>query len=105
MFLDLWHPNLVPLNDTVNQLVHTEEGGSVRDVMAGGKFRLRDGVVPGVDRRLPRRRAQQAAERLRAVNAARRELAERLAPHVERFCLGLKGAAYPPRMVPVGDVI
>ena len=49
MFLDLDHVNLVPLNNAVNQLVNTEDGAAVRDVMIGGRFVLRDGVLPGLD--------------------------------------------------------
>ncbi len=49
VFLDLDHVNLVPLNDAVNQLVNTEDGAAVRDVMIGGRFVLRDGVLPGLD--------------------------------------------------------
>ena len=62
VFLDLDHVNLVPLNNAVNQLVNTEDGAAVRDVMIGGRYVLRDGVLPGLDwpriapvRALPRR--------------------------------------------------
>ena len=37
VFLDLGHPNWIPLNDPTNQLVHTEDGGAVRHVMIGGR--------------------------------------------------------------------
>ena len=43
MFLDLDHVNLVPLNNAAQQLVNTEDGAAVRDVMVGGRFVLRDG--------------------------------------------------------------
>ena len=39
VFLDLDHVNLVPLNSAVNQLVNTEDGAAVRDVMVGGAVR------------------------------------------------------------------
>ncbi len=35
--------NLVPLNNAAQQLVNGEDGTSVRDVMVGGEFVLRDG--------------------------------------------------------------
>ncbi len=38
VFLDLDHVNLVPLNNAANQLVNTEDGAAVRDVMIGGRF-------------------------------------------------------------------
>ncbi len=105
VFLDLDHPNLVPLNHAVNQLVHSEDGGAVRDVMVGGRWALRDGTVLGVDWPSMARRARAAADRLRTATAPARTLAERLEPHVTRFCIGMRGAELPPRMVPVGDVI
>jgi hypothetical protein len=49
VFLDLDSVNLVPLNNAVQQLVNTEDGASVRDVMIGGRFVLRDGVLTGID--------------------------------------------------------
>src|SRR5487761_860216 len=35
VMLDLDHPNWLPLNDPVNQLVHSEDGGAVASVMIG----------------------------------------------------------------------
>jgi len=88
-FLDLDHVNLVPLNNAVNQLVNTEDGAAVRDVMIGGRYVLKDGVLPGLDWPSVARRARAAAERLAEENAPAREAAERLAPLVTHFCVGL----------------
>ena len=49
VFLDLDHVNLVPLNNAAQQLVNGEDGAAVRDVMVGGDFVLRDGVLTGID--------------------------------------------------------
>ena len=49
VFLDLGHPNWIPLNDPTNQLVHTEDGGAVRDVMIGGRLVVKDHRVTTVD--------------------------------------------------------
>jgi 5-methylthioadenosine/S-adenosylhomocysteine deaminase len=93
-FLDLHHVNLVPLNNAVQQLVNAEDGMAVRDVMVGGRFVLRDGVLPGLDWPRIVSRAGEAAARLTAANAAAREAAERLAPVVDHFCLGLGRCAH-----------
>lgn len=89
VFLDLDHVNLVPLNNAVNQLVNTEDGAAVRDVMIGGRFVLKDGVLPGLDWPGIARRARDAATRLSAANAEARLATERLAPVVSHFCVGL----------------
>ncbi len=94
VFLDLDHVNLVPLNNAVNQLVNTEDGAAVRDVMIGGKFVLKDGVLPGLDWKRIVSRARDAASRLTEANAQARPLAERLAPVVNHFCVGLGRCAH-----------
>jgi cytosine/adenosine deaminase-related metal-dependent hydrolase len=81
--------NLVPLNNAVNQLVNGEDGGAVRDVMIGGRFVLRDGVLANLDWPAIASRARDAAARLAEANAGAREAAERLAPVVSHFCVGL----------------
>jgi 5-methylthioadenosine/S-adenosylhomocysteine deaminase len=93
-FLDLDHVNLVPLNNPVNQLVNTEDGAAVRDVMIGGRFVLRDGALPGLDWPLIATRARNAADRLAEANAAAKDAAERLAPVVSHFCVGLGRCAH-----------
>lgn len=94
VFLDLEHVNLVPLNDAVNQLVNTEDGAAVRDVMVGGRFVLKDGLLPGLDWPAVVSRAKEAAARLASANTGAREAAERLAPVVSHFCLGLGRCAH-----------
>jgi guanine deaminase len=94
VFLDLDNVNLVPLNNAVNQLVNTEDGSAVRDVMIGGRFVLRDGVLPGIDWPRIATRARDAAARLAEANAASRATAESLAPVVNHFCVGLGRCAH-----------
>jgi guanine deaminase len=94
VFLDLDHVNLVPLNNAVNQLVNAEDGAAVRDVMIGGRFVLRDGVLPGLDWASIASRARNAAARLAEANADGRAAAERLAPVVSHFCVGLGRCAH-----------
>ena len=94
VFLDLDHVNLVPLNSAVNQLVNTEDGTAVRDVMVGSKFVLRDGALPGLDWPRIAARARSAAARLAEANAGARRAVESLAPVVNHFCVGLGRCAH-----------
>jgi guanine deaminase len=88
-FMDLDHVNLVPLNNAAQQLVNAEDGMAVRDVMVGGMFVLRNGELPGLDWPGIVTRAREAAARLTEANAAMKQAAERLAPVVNHFCVGL----------------
>jgi 5-methylthioadenosine/S-adenosylhomocysteine deaminase len=94
VFLDLDHVNLVPLNNAINQLVNTEDGAAVRDVMIGGRVVLKDGVLPGLDWKRIVSRARDAAARLAEANASARPMAESLAPVVNHFCVGLGRCAH-----------
>lgn len=85
-FLDLDHINWLPLNNVANQLVWTEDGSAVRDVMVGGAWKLRDGKVLGLDEAKLARDAREAATRLTAANAATREWCDKIAPHVACHC-------------------
>jgi len=84
--LDLTHVNWAPFNDAANQLVWTEDGSAVIDVMVGGAWKLRDRRVLGLDEVKLARDANAAAERLRSVNAETRAWAQEIAPHVACHC-------------------
>jgi guanine deaminase len=86
VFLDTTHINWAPFNDAANQLVFTEDGSAVRDVMVGGDWKLRDRVVLGLDEAKLASQAQEAAERLRALNAPLRGWCEAIAPHIACHC-------------------
>ena len=94
VFLDLGHPNWIPLNDPTNQLVHTEDGSAVRDVMIGGRMVVKDRRVTTVDLAALRRDAEAARQRLVEVNAPLQALYERVAPVVGRYCPGLAHMPY-----------
>jgi 5-methylthioadenosine/S-adenosylhomocysteine deaminase len=94
VFLDLAHVNWLPLNDATNQLVHTEDGGAVTHVMIGGRMIVKDRRVTTVDVAALARAAEAARERLARVNAPGKELYERLATIVGRFCPGLAHTPY-----------
>jgi 5-methylthioadenosine/S-adenosylhomocysteine deaminase len=94
VFLDLEHPNWIPLNDPTNQLVHTEDGSGVRHVMVGGRMIVQDCRLTTVDLAALRREAEAARQRLAEVNAPTKALYERLAPVVGAFCPGLAHMPY-----------
>ena len=94
VMLDLDHPNWLPLNDPVNQLVHTEDGTAVASVMIGGRLVVENRRVLTVD--LPRlcQRVEAARERLAAANADNRRLYDALEPVVGSHCPGMARAPY-----------
>jgi 5-methylthioadenosine/S-adenosylhomocysteine deaminase len=94
VMLDLGHPNWLPFNDPVNQLVHSEDGTAVASVMIGGRMVVEDHRVLTVDLGGLRRRAEAARERLAAANADNRRLYEALEPVVGSHCPGLARAPY-----------
>jgi guanine deaminase len=89
VLLDTQHINWSPFNDAANQLVWTEDGSAVTDVMIGGDWKLRDRVVLGLDEAKLSREANAAAERLRGINAETRAWCEDVAPHVACHCRAL----------------
>lgn len=89
VLLDLSHINWAPLNDAANQLVWTEDGSAVTDVMVAGAWKLRDRKVLGLDEAKLARDAQAAADRLRAANTGMRDWCDAIAPHVACHCRAL----------------
>jgi len=94
VMLDLDHPNWLPLNDPVNQLVHTEDGTAVASVMIGGRLVVDNRRVTTVDLDGLRTRVAEARERLAAANADYRRLYQALEPVVGSHCPGLARAPY-----------
>ena len=72
VLLDLDHPNWLPLNDPVNQLVHCEDGTAVHSVMIGGRMVVENHRILTVDLERLRDRAAAARDRLAAANADNR---------------------------------
>src|SRR6185437_6542083 len=87
VMLDLDHPNWLPFNDPVNQLVHTEDGTAVASVMIGGRLVIDNRRVVTVDLGRPR-------ARLAVANADHRRLYEALEPIVGSYCPGLARTPY-----------
>jgi 5-methylthioadenosine/S-adenosylhomocysteine deaminase len=94
VMLDLDHPNWLPLNDPVNQLVHAEDGTAVDSVMIGGKLVVQNRKPVGIDLAKLRERAEAARERLYAANADNRALYAALEPVVGSYCPGLARMPY-----------
>jgi guanine deaminase len=94
VMLDLDHPNWMPLNDPVNQLVHCEDGTAVDSVMIGGRMVVQNRRPVGVDLAALRERAEAARERLYAANADNRRLYAALEPVVGSYCPGLARTPY-----------
>jgi 5-methylthioadenosine/S-adenosylhomocysteine deaminase len=94
VMLDLDHPNWLPLNDPVNQLVHCEDGTAVESVMIGGRLVVANRRVLTVDLARLRDRVAEARERLAAANVDNRNLYQALEPVVGSHCPGLAAAPY-----------
>jgi 5-methylthioadenosine/S-adenosylhomocysteine deaminase len=94
VLLDLDHPNWLPFNDPVNQLVHCEDGNAVDSVMIGGRMVVEHRRVVTIDLDRLRARVAEARDRLAAANAANRRLYEALEPVVGSYCPGLARAPY-----------
>jgi guanine deaminase len=94
VMLDLDHPNWLPLNDPVNQLVHTEDGTAVASVMIGGRLIVENRRLLTVDLDQLRDRVAAARERLAAANADNRKLYQALEPVVGSYCPGLARTPY-----------
>jgi 5-methylthioadenosine/S-adenosylhomocysteine deaminase len=94
VMLDLDHPNWLPLNDPVNQLVHCEDGTAVDSVMIGGRLVVANRRVLTVDMARLRDRVAEARERLAAANVDNRKLYQALEPVVGSHCPGLAAAPY-----------
>jgi guanine deaminase len=97
VFLDLAHPNWMPMNGTVNQLIHAEDANAVRHVMVGGRFILRDRRLLTLDLARLAAEAEAARARLEAQTADRRELFALLDPVVRSFCPAFAAQPYPVR--------
>ena len=86
---------LRPLNDVMGSLVYVETGAAVDTVLVDGRVVVRGGRVLTVDEDRLRARAQEAADRIRAKNAAAWTLAAELAPYLSTACRAAAAAPYP----------
>ena len=89
VFLDLHAIHWMPLNDPANQVVLTEDGTGVRDVMVGGRVVVRNGRHVGTDLAALALQAEAARAEMVEAHADGRYLAQALEQAVGRFCIGL----------------
>ena len=94
VFLDLMSINWIPVNNPVNQLVHTEDGSAVDSVMVGGRMVVLNRKLVGIDLSRLAAQAETAVERLSAVNAPNKALYGKLESVVGSFCPGLARQPY-----------
>lgn len=86
---------LRPLNRAINSLVYAETGADVTTVLVDGRIILEHGRVLTVNEERLRTRAQEAADRLRAQNAAAWRWAEQLTPYITSACRATVAIPYP----------
>jgi len=92
VFLDLHHINWIPMNDPVNQIVHTEDGSGVHSVMVGGRMIVENRKLLTVN--LAKVAEQAETFRAKRVKEAKpaRKLYDQLEKIVGTFCPGLAKA-------------
>ena len=94
VFLDLHAPHWMPHNDTINQVVHAEDGTGVRHVMVGGRMIVRDGRLAGLDLARLAGSVETARCRLAELGSETREATDRLEHLVNDFCPSLAREPY-----------
>ena len=92
--LDLANLNFVPFNDPTNQLVHSEDGSAVAEVMVDGRTVYRDGVFSAVDVAGLRRDVEASIADLGELNRDLGGFVAALEPVVAAFCIGLSRRPY-----------
>ena len=67
VLVDARAPHLTPMNDPLAALVYSARGADVHTVLVNGRVVVRDGAVTTLDEQAIRARAQERAERARAI--------------------------------------
>ena len=94
VFLDLDHPNWMPLNHPTNQLVHTEDATAVHSVMTGGVMRVENYKPVGIDLARLADKVEAARSRLHDTTRDAHAMSEALARVVNMHCPGLAHQPY-----------
>jgi 5-methylthioadenosine/S-adenosylhomocysteine deaminase len=95
VFLDLKSINWLPMNDPLNQLAYVEDGLSVRHVMVGGRFIVKDRRLLTIDLQALAARVSAAQARLVSHTRDARDLYNQLEPFVASFCPALASTPHP----------
>lgn len=94
VFLDLGHVNWLPLNDALNQLVHSEDGNAVHSVMVGGRLIVENRRLLTLDMQDLARRVEASRDRLEAKVRPHRQLFTAIGGVVDGYCAGLAARPY-----------
>lgn len=86
LFLDAGYCHYTPLRNPLDQIVFSESGAALREVMIAGDYVFADDRVLTLDEDALRLRAQEAAARLDSANAQTRLMNEAAAVIVQSFC-------------------
>jgi 5-methylthioadenosine/S-adenosylhomocysteine deaminase len=86
VLLDCESIHLTPLNDLLSQIVYSETGSAVRDVIVDGNIVLRDRRLPLVDMQALAASARSAASRMWTANGATYDEAVGRAAKLEAMC-------------------
>jgi guanine deaminase len=87
--------HLRPTSVPLHSLVYVETGASVETVLVDGRVVVDQGRVTTVDEARLRAEAQDAADRIRAINADARLLAEQLHPYLAAACSAAVAQPFP----------
>jgi guanine deaminase len=88
VFLDRHYCHYQPLRTPLEQIVLSENGAAVREVMIDGAFVFRDDTVLTLDEPALAKAAAAAAERLDAVSEEARQTAQAASALIRTFCIG-----------------
>ncbi|WP_298701922.1 amidohydrolase family protein [uncultured Variovorax sp.] len=103
VFLDLSHPNWIPTNNVLVQLVQSEDGNAVDSVMVGGDWVVYKRALATVNLEALRSEASSALGRLMEAGEKQTALFEKLMPVVRCFCPAM--AAQPYRLNRYGSAL
>ncbi|PPR76565.1 MAG: hypothetical protein CFH05_00067 [Alphaproteobacteria bacterium MarineAlpha3_Bin4] len=84
----------MPFNNSVNQIVHTEDSSAVESVMDNREFMLKLRQFTRIENAKLCREAENTINRLLAANAKARILAQIPEDMVSKICIGLADQAY-----------
>ncbi|MDH3476552.1 MAG: amidohydrolase family protein [Rhodospirillales bacterium] len=94
VFLDLKDFAYLPMNDPVNQLIHSDDGSSVHRVMIGGRIVFDDGAFTTIDLEKLIGEVRAAMDRLNDVTRAQKALTQKLEGLVAQYCSCFAGRGY-----------
>ena len=89
VFLDMTHPNYMPLTSVMEQIAYAEDGTGVASVMVGGRIVFEHGHVTNIDYEALVSKVERASEQLQAKAHHDIERARALEDRVGGFCVNV----------------